>query len=68
MSKQYPYIRAWGRMMQSYAYYIEGEVERAMADNAPANAIYQRDGKWYTLDDIKSDDTRQEVLRLAGEV
>ncbi len=47
----YIYIQAWGRMMQSYPYYITDQIKLARADNAPVTAIYKREGKWRCIED-----------------
>lgn len=57
----YPYIRAWGRMMGSSHYYIQQEVEKARQMQAPQDAIYERDGVWAVVDDIRSDETRRAI-------
>jgi hypothetical protein len=65
MRKVYPYIKAWGRMMQSYDYYINGQVELAQKENAPQDAIYRgSDGTWSRFGDIVAEDTKQRVLSL----
>lgn len=64
---EYKYIVAWGRMMQSFSYYINGEVAKAIKDNAPKTAIYrQDDGTWATWEDIKSPDTRSTIEQIAN--
>lgn len=61
----YPYIRAWGRLLHSFPYYVEGEIEDARRSKAPPDAIYSRsDGTWRTYRDITSDETRATVDRL----
>jgi len=58
----YPYIRAWGRMMRSHTKYIEQQIEQARADDAPPNAAYQdRSGLWRTTDDITRLSVRDEL-------
>lgn len=59
MKHGYNHIVAWGRMMGSFQYFIDGEVERARLANAPKTAIYCRsNGSWATYEDIESDYTR----------
>lgn len=60
-SNDYPWIAAWGRQMGSYGHYIEGQQAQARQDGAPENAIYKRDEKWYTTDDIQNNRTRAEL-------
>jgi hypothetical protein len=57
---EYLYIRAWGRMLNSAAYYVQDQVEKARRDKAPANSIYYDDKKkeWRTFDDITNSMTR----------
>lgn len=60
----YSYIRAWGQMLGSFRYFIDGEVEKARASNAPATAIYRKqDGSWAVFEDIQNDETRALVQR-----
>ncbi len=37
---EYQYIRVWGSVMGSYAYYVENEQQRAAEDHAPLDAIH----------------------------
>lgn len=55
LKTKYPYIVAWGQMMNSFGDYIEGQLIQAEADNAPTDAIYKRaDGSWsVATDEIK---------------
>lgn len=56
----YFFIRAYGRMLGSFAPYIDHQIELARADNAPVHAVYRdRDGVWQTTDDIVSAETRR---------
>ncbi|HET7713883.1 MAG TPA: hypothetical protein VFK94_06610 [Patescibacteria group bacterium] len=58
-TEDYKWIRAWGRLLGSRAYYIIDQVEQARKDHAPENAIYRKDdGTWATTDDITSEVTR----------
>lgn len=50
---RYPFIVKWGKELQSYDYYIVNQCYKAEADNAPENAIYERDGKWFTTNALK---------------
>ena len=49
----YIYIRAWGKMTGSFGYYIERQVNRAIDDKAPENAVYYSsyEKRWITLDE-----------------
>ena len=46
--KTYPYIRAWGRYLGSFNYYIEDQVALARAEDAPDDALYKASltGRW----------------------
>jgi hypothetical protein len=58
--EDYKHIRAWGRMMLSYEYYIVQEQEQAAKDNAPIDAIYKRD-TWRRFADVENPDSRMRV-------
>ena len=61
----YKYVRAWGQSLGSHGYYIEEQIANAKKDNAPQTAIYKRqDGTWATFEEIKRDDTKEEIIRL----
>jgi len=67
-SRNYPYIRAWCKMMGSYQYYTDIQLEKAQADGAPQNAVYHNEGKrWVTFDEVHSDDTRARIEHLVKE-
>jgi len=58
---EYPYIVKWGRMLHSFGYFIESEIEKARRVNAPVTAVYQAsDGTWITMEDLP-DEIRQRV-------
>lgn len=51
--KDYPLVRVWCKQMGSLPYYVAEQVARALADNAPPDAIYKGDtGVWRTVDGI----------------
>ncbi|SKY02342.1 Uncharacterised protein [Mycobacteroides abscessus subsp. massiliense] len=58
----YLYIRAWDRMMGSYPSWTKGQLSKARRESAPMLAIYHRDGKWMTVNDI---DVVETLKRLA---
>jgi uncharacterized membrane protein len=65
----YIYIKAWGRMMGSYDYYITGEVEKARQENAPPTAVYKsHEGVWRTYEDIERSDTKALITNLVKEM
>ena len=52
MSRDYIWIRKWGQLVGSEGYYVNGQIEQAKLDKAPATAIYkQPDGTWVTVED-----------------
>lgn len=63
----YPAIRAWGRNMGSYGYYIDNELALARSTKAPQDAIYPRkdsEGKvkgWARIEDIKDLEKRLDM-------
>jgi hypothetical protein len=66
-NKDFPYIRAWGRMMGSNQSYIDAEVEKAREENAPPTAIYKNSGNrvgWSTYEDITREDTKHLIDAL----
>jgi hypothetical protein len=63
----YPYIRAWGRMLHSHEYYIKNQIEQARADNAKLDSIYKNNaGSWQTIRDVKNEQTRRIVEGLVS--
>jgi hypothetical protein len=69
MDKDYLYIRAWGRYQGSDRGYIQGQIDLARGCSAPDNAIFLgTDGKWRTVDDVKSAVNRATVERIVEEL
>lgn len=59
----YPWIRAWGRSLGSFDYYIDGQVRKARKDRADEYATYKRDdGTWATVDSLNEDTFRQLII------
>lgn len=51
---KYKYIRAWGMFMHSEAYWINAQVQKAIEDNAPEDAIYQHaGGGWMRFSELQ---------------
>jgi hypothetical protein len=52
----YPYIRAWGRLLHSHEYYIESQIADARRERAPADAIYYDfdNSRWATFSELKA--------------
>lgn len=68
-SLDYLYIRAWGRSLGSFQNYIDNELEKARADNAPQNAIYRdNEGRWHTFDNISSEVTKSAIKERVEEM
>lgn len=76
--KKYPYIWAWGMIMGSFPYFMEGESDKAEAEKAPRTSIYRRTGfdpktggelkgVWVTKDEIKDPMLKGRVEKLAEE-
>jgi hypothetical protein len=58
----YPYIRAWGRVIGWPESRIRDQVELAQSEDAPAEAVYRNeDGTWTTTDDITAPHTRWQL-------
>lgn len=80
MKNDYPFIRAWGRVMGSQRTYIEEQVAQAREDNAPEDAIYWRherepDGRtlrilrvWHTYREVTSLTTRSQMAGYLAEL
>jgi|SRR5215471_2548257 len=67
-STNYPYIRAWSRLMGSHAFYVSAQVERAQREGAPQDAIYRATDGWRTIRDVKDPVTLANVERLKAEM
>lgn len=63
----YPYIRAWGRMMGSHSYYVDDQVEKARRNKAPQNAVYYNINSWQTFDKVTNPHTIAVITRLVRE-
>lgn len=64
---EYKHIRAWGKLLRSYDYYIELEQHRASENNAPINAVYDKgDNDWVTADTCQPD-TQESLERWIKE-
>lgn len=52
----YPYIRAWGKLLKSPDFYVEHVVKQAQKEHAPKRAVYKRAvGTWRTLDECNKE-------------
>ena len=67
LDQQYPFIRAWGKMMRSYDVYIKAQQQMARDENAPWDAIFMsHEGKWHTFGGISNPNTKTEVMNIAA--
>ncbi len=65
----YPFLRAWGRMMGSYPYFVDEQVERARKEQAPSDAIYRdMQGRWARYSEIRSFMTRSALDGILREM
>lgn len=62
--KDYKHIRAWGKFMGSYEYYIQNQQNEAADDQAPLDAIYKRGEKWTLYSEVESETTRLAVDQI----
>lgn len=68
--EDYPYIRAWGRLMGSYGPHVEQQVARARAAGLPRTVLHEKysqgpTGIWVTIEQITDADTRNQLWRWA---
>jgi len=54
---EYPYLYHWGKMMGSFDYYINDQIEKAKKLNAPKNTIYFTKDVPVTFDEVKNPET-----------
>ena len=53
MNNDYPYIRAWGRLLGSSDYYVEDQIAKAKREQAPYDAIFKTEGEdWSTFSEL----------------
>ncbi|MDE2106567.1 MAG: hypothetical protein KGL39_55645 [Patescibacteria group bacterium] len=61
----YPYLRAWNRLMAGPATY---NVAAARDESAPPTAIYRdRDGRWATYEEIIDPDAKRRIDHVLAE-
>ena len=61
----YPFIRAWGRMLCSLPGYVEAEVAEAKQCGAPLAACYHTsEGGWQTFEQIESEETKSHLREI----
>ena len=59
----YPYIRAWGRLLGSMEYYIDDQIALARKEGAPADATFRSDFGWHTVDELRDEYRKEELHR-----
>lgn len=64
MKKPYHYVRAWGSLIGSREYFIQDEIDRANATNAPDNAIFYSltTKSWRTVSDVSDSDLKLQLI------
>jgi hypothetical protein len=70
MTRQdYPYIRAWGRMMNSTEADVEAQIRRAKKNLAPNDALFYSETlrQWQRFSDMPSGPNRWTIGELAKE-
>lgn len=61
----YKHIAAWGAVMGSFAYYVQGQQARAAEVQAPVDAVFERHdangptGEWITYDGVSPESRAQ---------
>jgi len=61
---KYKFIYAWGKYLDSKAYYIQDQMDKAEADKAPVDAIYKgkdkvtKEDKWFTIENVEDEGTK----------
>lgn len=56
--EEYALIWLWGRLLSSQPSWIREQQERAAREGAPLNAIYRKEVRWHTADEVLHPDTR----------
>lgn len=66
LPQDYQAVAAWGAMLGSQFYYIRREQDKALAANAPLDALYETDtpGVWRTLRDLEGTGQDPVVWRI----
>lgn len=69
MSMDYPYIRAWNKLMNATSDVIENEVAAARKEKAPPTSVYKRkDGVWEIFEGIVRGETKQQLAELVAKM
>lgn len=59
MAEEYPLIRRYGKYLRRAAGFVGAQIDIARATNAPEDAVFYFNGKWFCADDIKNENTRE---------
>ena len=64
--RDFPYIRAWNRIMGNLSYWTDANLVRARADQASQDAVFYdgTTGKWITLEDMKLEDRPDSFMEM----
>ncbi len=69
MRMDYPYIRAWNKLMNATSDVIENEVAAARKEKAPPTSVYKRkDGVWEIFEGIVRGETKQQLAELVAKM
>lgn len=69
MRMDYPYIRAWNKLMSATSDVIENEVAAARKEKAPPTSVYKRkDGVWEIFEGIVRGETKQQLAELVAKM
>lgn len=69
MSMDFPYIRAWNKLMNATSDVIENEVAAARKEKAPPTSVYKRkDGVWEIFEGIVRGETKQQLAELVAKM
>jgi hypothetical protein len=60
----YPYIRAYGKILGSRRVFVDAEVEWARQEHAPQTAVCKKEGAWITFDQVQRPDTRLQLAEI----
>lgn len=63
--KSYPYVRAWAQFVHPDSeHFLKEYLLKAIADNAPLDAVFKCEGKWTSYREITNETTRKMLDRL----
>lgn len=59
----YLYIRAWGKMLHSFDYYVQEQVRKAREDKAPEDATYFNGTEWRCWSDMEDSNSNKAYIQ-----